>query len=127
MFLLATIQTTNNAGCNYLPPASHTHTYGDTFNAVGGGVYALDWTSEAIRIWHWPRQRIPADIVAKRPDPSGWGLPSALFGTSTCNVDQHFKNMSIVIQTVRLSAEHKIGGDIAWHCSEAALSLSFWQ
>ncbi|KXH46651.1 mixed-linked glucanase [Colletotrichum salicis] len=91
--------TTNNAGCNYLPPASDTHTYGDAFNAVGGGVYALEWTSEAISIWHWPRQSIPDDIVAKNPDPSGWGLPSALFGTSTCDVDTYFKDMSIVIQT----------------------------
>ncbi|EXF80433.1 mixed-linked glucanase [Colletotrichum fioriniae PJ7] len=92
--------TTNNAGCNYLPPASDTHTYGDAFNAVGGGVYALEWTSEAISIWHWPRQSIPDDIIAKNPDPSGWGLPSALFGTSTCDVDTYFKDMSIVIQTV---------------------------
>ncbi|GKT85294.1 endo-1,3(4)-beta-glucanase [Colletotrichum tofieldiae] len=80
-------------------PASHPHTYGDSFNAVGGGVYALEWTSEAIRIWHWPRQSIPRDIIAKRPDPATWGLPSALFGTSTCEVDRYFKDMSIVIQT----------------------------
>ncbi|TIC98867.1 Endo-1,3(4)-beta-glucanase [Colletotrichum higginsianum] len=92
-------QTNNNAGCNYLPPASHPHTYGDSFNAVGGGVYALEWTSEAIRIWHWPRQSIPRDIIDKRPDPSTWDLPSALFGTSTCEVDRYFKDMSLVIQT----------------------------
>ncbi|KAK6220514.1 mixed-linked glucanase [Colletotrichum tabaci] len=91
--------TNNNAGCNYLPPASHPHTYGDSFNAVGGGVYALEWTSEAIRIWHWPRQSIPRDIIDKRPDPSTWDLPSALFGTSTCEVDRYFKDMSLVIQT----------------------------
>ncbi|KAK1967352.1 WSC-domain-containing protein [Colletotrichum sublineola] len=91
--------TTNNAGCNYLPPASHLHTYGDSFNAVGGGVYALEWTSEAIRIWHWPRQGIPPDIIAKQPDPSTWGLPSALFGTSSCEVDKYFRDMSIVVQT----------------------------
>ncbi|OLN95696.1 Endo-1,3(4)-beta-glucanase-like protein 2 [Colletotrichum chlorophyti] len=91
--------TTNNAGCNYLPPASHMHTYGDAFNAVGGGVYALEWTEDDIRIWHWPRQDIPPDIVAKCPDPSSWGLPSALFGGSTCEVDRYFKDMSIVIQT----------------------------
>ncbi|KAK2046583.1 hypothetical protein LZ31DRAFT_197799 [Colletotrichum somersetense] len=91
--------TTNNAGCNYVPPASQPHTYGDSFNAVGGGVYALEWTSEAIRVWHWPRQVIPSDIVAKTPDPSTWGLPTALFGTSNCEVDRYFRNMSLVIQT----------------------------
>ncbi|KAH0433604.1 mixed-linked glucanase [Colletotrichum camelliae] len=91
--------TTNNAGCNYVPPTSDTHTYGDPFNAVGGGVYALEWTDDAISVWHWPRQSIPADILSKKPDPSGWGLPTALFGTSTCEVDKYFKDMSIVIQT----------------------------
>ncbi|TDZ65127.1 Endo-1,3(4)-beta-glucanase [Colletotrichum trifolii] len=89
----------NNAGCNYLPSPSHQHTYGDSFNAVGGGVYALEWTADDIRIWHWPRQGIPADIVEKKPDPASWGLPIALFGTSTCEVDKYFKDMSIVIQT----------------------------
>ncbi|KAJ0289709.1 hypothetical protein COL940_001351 [Colletotrichum noveboracense] len=91
--------TTNNAGCNYVPPTSDTHTYGDPFNAVGGGVYALEWTDDAISVWHWPRQSIPADILSKKPNPSGWGLPTALFGTSTCEVDKYFKDMSIVIQT----------------------------
>ncbi|KAJ0369321.1 hypothetical protein COL154_002207 [Colletotrichum chrysophilum] len=92
--------TTNNAGCNYVPPTSDTHTYGDPFNAVGGGVYALEWTDDAISVWHWPRQSIPADILSKKPDPSGWGLPTALFGTLTCEVNKYFKDMSIVIQTV---------------------------
>ncbi|KAL0944291.1 mixed-linked glucanase [Colletotrichum truncatum] len=91
--------TNNNAGCNYLPPSSYQATYGDSFNAVGGGVYALEWTSDAIRIWHWTRQCIPPDVVSKKPDPSTWGLPIALFGTSTCEVDKYFKNMSIVLQT----------------------------
>lgn len=68
-------------------------------------MYALEWTSEAIRVWHWPRQSIPADILCKKPDPSTWGLPTALFGTSTCEVGKYFKDMSIVIQTVRDNIE----------------------
>lgn len=76
-------------------------TYGDSFNAVGGGVYAMDWTSDAIRIWHFPRGSIPQDIVNKAPDPSGWGTPQALFGGGTglysCDVETSFANMNIVI------------------------------
>lgn len=89
------------SGCNYLPPTSDMSTYGDSFNAVGGGVYAMDWTSDAIRIWHFPRGSIPQDIVDKAPDPSGWGTPQALFGGGTglysCDVETSFANMNIII------------------------------
>lgn len=87
-------------GCNYAPPAGDTTSYGDVFNAVGGGVYALEWTSDVIQIWHFPRTGIPQDIVDKVPDPSGWGAPQALFGTSSCDVGTHFSNMSIVLNIV---------------------------
>ncbi|KAM0277691.1 hypothetical protein ACHAQH_005634 [Verticillium albo-atrum] len=91
--------TNNNAGCGYVPNPLDQATYGDTFNAVGGGVYAMDWTSEGIKIWHWSRQNIPADIISKTPDPETWGLPTALFGTDSCDTDTYFKDMNIVIQT----------------------------
>ncbi|KAK7704902.1 hypothetical protein SLS64_008250 [Diaporthe eres] len=88
-------------GCNYAPPLTDTSTYGDDFNAVGGGVYAMDWTSESIRIWHFPRNKIPQNIVDKKPDPSTWGTPQALFGDSSdpdsCDVGLSFYNMSIVL------------------------------
>lgn len=59
----------------------------------------MDWTAEEIRIWHWSRQYIPRDIINKRPDPESWGPPSALFGTSSCDPDRYFRDMSIIIQT----------------------------
>lgn len=89
-----------DVGCNYIPPATDTSSYGDVFNGVGGGVYALQWTSDAIQIWHFSRGDIPQDIIDKVPDPSNWGAPQALFGTSSCDVDSHFANMSIVVNTV---------------------------
>ncbi|CAN8102145.1 unnamed protein product [Discula destructiva] len=84
-------------GCNYATPTTDTLSYGSDFNGVGGGVYALQWTGEAIKIWHFPRTKIPMDIVAKQPDPSGWGLPQALFGNGGCGVESHFNDMSIVL------------------------------
>lgn len=87
-------------GCNFVSPTTDTSSYGTDFNAVGGGVYALQWTDEAISIWHFPRTSIPADIVAKQPDPSSWGLPQALFGSTGCDVDTHFNNMNIVLNIV---------------------------
>lgn len=90
----------DDKGCNYLPPAADTTSYGDVFNAVGGGVYALEWTSDAIKIWHFPRTGIPQDIIEKVPDPSSWGAPQALLDTSACDMEMHFSNMSIVLNIV---------------------------
>lgn len=88
---------TQNIGCGYNPPGNDTSSYGDGFNAVDGGVYAVQWDSEYLRVWHFARGSIPADIEAKTPDPSNWGLPQSIFGGSKCDVDTFYKNMNIVI------------------------------
>ncbi|VUC25349.1 unnamed protein product [Clonostachys rosea] len=86
-----------NIGCGFEPPSSDVSSYGDSFNAVNGGVYAMDWDSQRIRVWHFPRGRIPSDIKAKNPNPANWGLPQAAFGGRSCDVDRYFKDMSIVL------------------------------
>jgi hypothetical protein len=50
-----------NVGCTFFAPA-HKPSYGDAFNAVGGGVYAMEWTSDQLRIWHFPRGAVPGDL-----------------------------------------------------------------
>ncbi|KAG6011828.1 hypothetical protein E4U54_007882 [Claviceps lovelessii] len=86
-----------NVGCGYDAPANDTTSYGDAFNAAGGGVYAMEWDAEYIKIWHFSRNQIPGDISAKKPMPEEWGLPHAIFGGKSCDVDTHFKNMNLVI------------------------------
>lgn len=82
-----------NAGCQI---ASHnTATYGTGFNENGGGVYATEWTSDAISVWFFGRGSIPDDLSVGHPDPSGWGKPTAEF-QGGCNIDQHFKNHNII-------------------------------
>src|SRR5438552_3186518 len=49
-----------NAGCGGRCAASDS--YGDGFNSAGGGVYAMDWQSDSIRVWHFTRANIPQDI-----------------------------------------------------------------
>jgi hypothetical protein len=54
-----------NVGCsvnNTLPTS-----YGTGFNANGGGIYAMEWTSAHISIWHFPHTSAPADIAAASP------------------------------------------------------------
>jgi hypothetical protein len=42
-------------------------------NSIGGGVYAMDWLKEGIRVWFFPHSAIPADIRNGNPTTAGWG------------------------------------------------------
>lgn len=89
-----------NIGCGYNPPSTDAASYGDGFNAVGGGVYAMQWDSDYVKVWHFARGDIPSDIGEKAPNPETWGMPQAIFGSSRCDVDEYFKDMSLVINIV---------------------------
>ena len=89
-----------NVGCAVQD--ARPESYGHAFNTAGGGVFAVQWTSQAIKIWFFPRKAIPADLNsgAANVDPSGWGAPSAAFaGSDQCSIDNSFKDMQIVINT----------------------------
>ncbi|KAK8119038.1 uncharacterized protein PG998_003664 [Apiospora kogelbergensis] len=76
-----------NIGCNYAAPTSDAASYGDSFNAQGGGVYALEWDSGGLKVWHFPRSNIPSDIAfapLTSPDPKAWGPPQALSSANLC-------------------------------------------
>ncbi|CZT52968.1 related to mixed-linked glucanase precursor MLG1 [Rhynchosporium secalis] len=73
--------------------------YGTAFNAAGGGVYAMEWTSAAIKVFFFARNSIPADIISGNPDPSTWGAPVGSFSGSGCSIDSHFKDHQIVFNT----------------------------
>ncbi|KKY18930.1 hypothetical protein UCRPC4_g04690 [Phaeomoniella chlamydospora] len=90
----------NSAGCQVL--SADTTSFGSTFNSNGGGVYAMEWTSSAIKVWFFPRGSIPSDISsgAANPAPSGWGTPMANFGSTdstACNIDKNFAEHQLVI------------------------------
>ncbi|CAI7678265.1 hypothetical protein N7533_002191 [Penicillium manginii] len=91
-YVKATEQS-ENAGCAIT--SSSTSSYGDGFNNQGGGVYATEWTGDAISVWIFPNSSIPSDISSGSPDPSGWGTPSAKFA-GNCDIDSHFNNLQIV-------------------------------
>lgn len=74
--------------------------YGDGFNAIGGGVYAMEWTEWRISVWFFPRYRIPADITSGSPQPLTWGPPSGSFSSGeTCNIRSAFMDHKIVFDT----------------------------
>ena len=88
----------NQPGCGAV--AGGSASWGDGFNNAQGGVYAMEWTSDAINIWFFTRNSVPSGISGDSPDPSTWGNPTASFqGGSGCDIDQHFQNHNIVFDT----------------------------
>lgn len=86
-----------NAGCAITSNTSLT--FGTDFNNAGGGVYATEWTSQFIKIWFFPRGSFPSDIASASPSPSeNWGPPTSMF-SGDFNMDDHFKNLSLVFDT----------------------------
>ena len=87
----------NNAGCGIA--ANNDTTYGAGLNAVGGGIYATEWTDAAISIWFFPRAYIPHDLLHgdhPQPGSAGWGEPLAQWTTAGCDIDTHIRDQQIV-------------------------------
>lgn len=93
-------ETDCNAGDAFMgctQSTSSNENYGDGFNAIGGGVYAIDWTEQRIAVWFFPRGSIPDNVMSENPDPSTWGPPLAGFnGGEGCSIPQHFVQNSLV-------------------------------
>jgi len=89
--------TTNDNGCPTMDPTQNG--WGANFNANGGGVFAKLWDPEVgIKIWHFTRSNIPADITSKNPDPSSWGNPvSFLPNGDNCDIASRFKDHMLII------------------------------
>ncbi|KAF1932494.1 glycoside hydrolase family 16 protein [Didymella exigua CBS 183.55] len=85
-----------NVGCSIEHPS--TDSYGVGLNAIGGGVYATQWTGEAISVYYFPRGSVPDDVLGDTPNPDGWGLPAAKF-TGGCDIKSMFKEQQIVFNT----------------------------
>ena len=104
-------------GCSVSNP--DTTSYGAGLNAVGGGVYAMEWTSQFIRIWWFPRTYIPECITAGKPDPDTFGpaiktyeIPAADFmayPNGSCTIDQNFYNHTIVFDLAFCGANSGAG------------------
>ncbi|KAG9239965.1 concanavalin A-like lectin/glucanase domain-containing protein [Calycina marina] len=90
----------NNANNGCGATNNNSEAYGDTFNAIGGGVFAMQWESSGIYIWFFPRGSIPSDITNGVPVTTNWGTPVVAFnGGSGCDIDSHFANQNIVFDT----------------------------
>jgi beta-glucanase (GH16 family) len=106
---LSTPVCSADTGCGQSTAASNN--YGAGFNAIGGGVYAVEWTSQAISVWFFARND-PNIAKLANPDPATFGQPLANFVGNPCNIDQHFVSHNLVFNT-----------DFCGDCKRLILSL----
>jgi len=82
-----------NTGCGITTGSG---SYGASFNSHQGGVFAMEWTSQFIQTFYWPRGSIPADVNSASPNPSSWGKPYAYFQEGGNCPSSHFHDHQIV-------------------------------
>ncbi|KAI9508757.1 glycoside hydrolase family 16 protein [Russula earlei] len=70
--------------------------YGPTFDAQGGGVFAMKWDQDGISVWSFYRVAIPEDILQGIPNPANWPNPTATLEPAGCNILNYFQNHSII-------------------------------
>lgn len=83
----------DNAGCGV---KADDDSYGEAWNEEGGGVMAVEWRDEGIRMWQFGQGGIPGDVTDKQPNPNTWGTALADFPGTNCDIGNHFRNNSIV-------------------------------
>ena len=110
--------SSNNLGCQIHDPDSIS-SFGVPFNKIGGGVYATEYTSEAIKIWFFARGSIPADISAGMPNPDVWPAPNALFESDADSLDSHFSGLQVIFDTTLCG--DWAGNAAVWEASECSV------
>ncbi|SJL02708.1 uncharacterized protein ARMOST_06043 [Armillaria ostoyae] len=79
------------------------NSYGESFAQNGGGAFALQFDVSGAYIWFWPRQNIPKSLTSatstSNMDTTDWGLPSAAFPSSGCNLQKLFSPQRLILET----------------------------
>lgn len=58
----------------------------------------MQWTSQFIKVWFFPRGSIPSTLSTTRPDVSRFGTPQAVF-QGACIIDQKFRDHRLIFDT----------------------------
>ncbi|KAL7936945.1 glycoside hydrolase family 16 protein [Trichoderma chlorosporum] len=94
---------TSNCDNTFQSPPSQYLNQGCTANdangpwaSSSGGTYAIEWTSDYIKLYNWARGAEPANLASSNPDTATWGTPAVNLQNSNCNIDKHFNNQRLV-------------------------------
>jgi len=70
----------------------------------------MEWTSDWIRVWFFPRTNIPSSITSGAPNITEFGIPRANFEmvalneTANCTIDQRFAHHQVIFDTTLCGA-----------------------
>ncbi|KIK51183.1 glycoside hydrolase family 16 protein [Collybiopsis luxurians FD-317 M1] len=87
----------SNTGCGV---SFGSRSFGPSFNANGGGWYAMELTANFVKIWFWARgTSVPSDVSGGSAtiNTNNWGTPVAYFPNTSCNINSHFGPQNIII------------------------------
>lgn len=86
----------NPSGCSI--NSAQGNSFGDGFNARGGGVVVMQWTSAAIKVWNFARNNIPPSLQSASSSPNicEFGRPDALFVGNGCDFDANFASQQLM-------------------------------
>lgn len=73
-------------------------TSGTPFNKKGGGYYAMERTTDFVKIWYFPRGSEPKSLVNGSPDTSTFGKPMAHM-QGACDFGERFTAQKLVFNT----------------------------
>ncbi|KAF4627325.1 hypothetical protein G7Y89_g10829 [Cudoniella acicularis] len=116
---------TGAGGCEIAD--SRADSFGKGFNAEGGGVYALEWTTAGMRVFFLSRAEVRSRASGKggplssSPDPATWGKPTAVFGGSLCRWDSFFNKLIMIFNTTFCGDD---GGGDAWKGDDTCSALA---
>lgn len=86
-------------GC--LVAENRPNSWGASFAQAGGGVWALQIEVAGIFVWYWSRPDVPENIITTNStsimDTTIWGLPSASYPASACNISEFFTPQQLVL------------------------------
>lgn len=57
----------------------------------------MQWSTDGLFVWRWPRKAIPEDIRDETPDPKNWGVPVAAWSSSTCAALLDFPSWNFIL------------------------------
>ncbi|KAK0211279.1 glycoside hydrolase family 16 protein [Desarmillaria ectypa] len=87
----------SNEGCGFRSASDVS--FGAAFNNNGGGVYAMKWDDDGIKVYFWTQDSVPSDVNAGTPVPDRWGAPMSNWPSSTCNATKYFYDHSFIFDT----------------------------
>lgn len=101
-YQLGTSGTTSDcsqaSGCTVMETSPNS--FGSSFAAAGGGVWATQFDVSGIFIWFWSRPNVPASISqvdSASMNVTQWGTPHASYFSNTCNITRYFSAQNLVL------------------------------